>query len=193
MPSQPPFQTVLLDSSPVSFVITGPGSGHRRVLIRSPDQNLDLVGLDSGGHENRSIKLNRNIFSVLSISPAIDDNLDRFIVRTHPRVGFDPSTSFEDDRTTYFSFAWRGWASVDEIEHIRDMFIKLGPDLEVAIKSKDINAVEWAVSGLIGICHSYTKRHSRRYRRMTQLFYACSVIYAAIIFALLVQIPHSVI
>lgn len=167
--------TIVLAHSPISFALMGPGHNHRRVLVRSSDSNMDLVGLDS------IPRVHRQTFFDFLLRNASD--LDPLFVRSRPRHPIENSAyAGESSRFTHLSFAWRGLASNEDLRDITMLFDNINIDLSENILERSIKTTEWQLAPLILMCELTTKRRLRR-RKSARL--AIITISAAYIIAIL--------
>src|SRR5262245_30141314 len=155
-------------NSPVEFAIVGPAGGRDRVLVRSENVGLDLIGLVAQGPEARKDSSADDVLSLL-----IGDARQLNFVTSYPSRDINPEL---DSRRSVYSFAWKGYASklgVEKIERVLNLHL---PDIERAIKEGDFREIQWAIGPLI--YHS-TQENERRLRRRRLLF-AAGVLYIGI-------------
>jgi len=177
-------RTVIVENSPVSFAIMGAGEPHRRVLIRSNDKNLDLVGLDNRTFlTERDLKISAH-FGLLSGLFAHD--LHTFIVRTAPDYA---TVSDEDVRSSHLSFAWRGLATERDLAEVAGIFSMVAADLIAALDDTTQGSAEWQVAPLVALCRRATDTFIRRNKlRRAVLLFTLSV-YGIIFFAFIFGFP----
>lgn len=143
-------KAIVLDS-PVEFVIVGPSGSRDKVLVRSKNAGLDLVGLAAHGEAGT-----QDIISSLWRSRPLN------VVTSYPVPDIRSSM---DSRHSKFRFAWRGLASASGIERVENVLNSLLPELHRAIEERDLEEIEWTISPVIYNC---TRASEQRlgYRRV---------------------------
>jgi hypothetical protein len=177
--------TIVVTNSLVSFAIMGASEPHRRILIRSDDRNLDLVGLD-----NRTFIGNAEIEAEqrsITLGGFLIPELRSFIVRTFPDDAQRVSNA--DGRGSHLSFAWRGLALERDLERIQKTFSMMAADLSAALEKDSNEAAEWQVAPLIALCHSKTNLYIRRGKVRRAAIVFTLVVYGLVALALGVNIP----
>lgn len=176
--------TIIVENSPVSFAIMGPGDPHRHVLIRSNDQNLDLVGLDNrtflSDYEREAVERSSALGGMLVPDPRA------LIVRTSLDYA---KVSNDDVRSSHLSFAWRGLANNRDLENIKEIFHMVAADLIFALDETTPGSVEWQVAPLVALCRSATDATIRRskLRRAAMIF--TLLVYGIMILAVALNFP----
>lgn len=182
---------IVVANSPIPFVVTGPGIGHRRILIRSDHANLDLAGLDGGNFHLPERVRPPSLLSEFSFKDNHFSFFDDFIVRSrdvHPLSSDD----IYDDRFSHLSFAWRGLASPKDMEAISDAFDKISWDLLRAIDESRLDSIEWQVAPIVSLCNTATKRMSRQMSARRSAVYFVFLVYAGLILALVFNLPDFI-
>jgi hypothetical protein len=158
---------VVLENSPVEFVLVGPLGGRDRILVRSEKAGLDLIGLAAEpalGMERTSPESWPFMFS---LSRQLN------IVTSYPLDDIDPGS---DSRKSKYSFAWKGYPSSLGVHQIREALNGSLPELREAIKARDAQAIEWALAPVV---YSSTRANERR-TRMRNMFLTVLALYAFI-------------
>lgn len=169
---------ITLTGSALPFVLIGPAGRHRRVLVKSVDDNLDLVGLDG---------LPDDLTRDQSHGPSFLLNFgdtgrgQRNIVRSKEDVTAGPY----DDRQTFYSFAWRGFATNADQDKVREQLDRIAVDLEIALDSGSIDDVEFVLSSVVLICERLHERRRNMRIRFRNLVALTALTYAAIALILL--------
>jgi hypothetical protein len=143
----------LLLASPIEFALIGPSGGRDKVLLRSPNVGLDLIGLAAEGADWKKRRSSTDILALI-----FGGTKQLNIVASFPIADTNPN---RDGRPSEFSFVWKGFASNLGIERVeRTLNLQL-PHLYLAIKGSDISEIEWAIAPIIYQC---TKADERRMR-----------------------------
>lgn len=143
---------ITLEGASLPFVLIGPAGDHRRVLVRSHKATLDLIGLDSLLDES-SLR-QPMVFDILNLG--LRHTASRHIVRSSMTVAING----DDSRTSFYSFAWRGFATQSDQRKINNFLDYITKDLEVALKRKRIDDIEFILSPLILLCESISEKHA---------------------------------
>lgn len=153
--------------SPVEFVLVGPLEGRDRVLLRSPEAGLDLIGL--AAENPRSMWHSKpDPFSLF-----FSDSKQLNIVSSFPLADLDPES---DARQSTFSFAWKGYSSSGALERVKDTLNLHAPDLHRGIKNQDTSEVEWALAPVIYQCIQVNERRLR----LRRMLWLVLVLYAGV-------------
>jgi hypothetical protein len=143
--------------SPVEFLIVGAAGPHDRILVRSENCQLDLIGF-SQLREDPKEHLKQHpssIFGLLSPERPMQS------IETHP---FDRGMRSGDYRESLYRFSWVGYSTSADRDHIRHLFERQAKDLDDAIEESDIGRVEWSIAPVIHRCSTadLRRRSSRR-------------------------------
>ncbi len=142
--------------SPVEFALAGPVGSRDRLLVRSRDAALDLIGLAAQGMELKYRKRNNAFFDLLI--PGRELN---FVTSFSA-----PDTSPDADRRhSLYSFAWRGYASDFDVERVRHALNLQLPDLYNAFQAASLDEIQWALGPIIYQCSRINDRRVR-FRRV---------------------------
>jgi hypothetical protein len=145
---------IIIDNSPIEFVLVGPRGEGTGLLLRTRNAGLDLVGacLD----RSRDKRLNY-------LSWWADHLLGSRYTRTISTVWSNPTsiTSLVDDkRLGSFTFSWLGMTEPIERKKIQEQFNNRITDLQNAIAQSDQERIEWFLGPIVAICVLAEKRHS---------------------------------
>jgi hypothetical protein len=165
-------KAIVLDSSPVEFAIVGPFESRDRILVRSEKAGLDLIGLaaQSGLLNHDREPEQKDLFSTLFFWDSRQLNM----VKSSPM----PDVASEDDsRNSHFSFVWNGLSSSSGVRQVEESFKLQLQDLHSAIRTRDIERVEWAIAPVIYGC----VRASDRRLRFRRILWSGAVAYVALI------------
>jgi hypothetical protein len=156
---------VVLPNSPIEFAVTGPYGGKDKLLVRSDNAGLDLIGLAAQ-------------FDLDSPTRGHVDLLSRIFGNTRqPNLVsslLSPDISPESDaRHSRFNFAWKGYASASDVKHAEQSFNLILPDLHRVLRNGDDEEVELIVAPLIYHCIEASERRlrSRRFMLATLAIY----------------------
>jgi hypothetical protein len=153
--------------SPIEFAITGPFRGRDRVLVRSENATLDLIGLASqvtGSHARPASD---------PLTLFFDDNGQLNVISSFPLPDIDLRS---DSRSSKLSFAWRGYVSRARVGMLEKVFNLCVSDITFAISTDDDAEVEWTVGPLIYQC---VRERERRFR-LRRVFLATAILYAGL-------------
>lgn len=153
---------IVIENSPIECLVIGPVNGRDRVIIRSTNAGLDLLGLAIDSPV-------KDVYSAVESSPVkILMGLSRKlnIVETYPVDDLNPLSDF---RQSKMKFAWVGECSTIQLEMIQRSFERAQYDLKQAFISDDADKelVEWSIAPVVLQC---SIAHERRLR-FRRLFY----------------------
>lgn len=175
---------IVIKNSPIDFVVIGPDRGQDRLLIRSENAGLDLIGLaiqsndDDNYHKyystNKSLLINFFL-------PFKKSNLN--IVSTITMPDINPAA---DSRKSKLSFAWKGLTSQNGRNDIRKVLNLSLPDLYKAIELGDQNEIELRIASTIFVCTQEIEKilWNKKITWFTTLIYIVFVVGASIYFYL---------
>ncbi|WP_460063111.1 hypothetical protein [Pseudomonas sp. H2_H09] len=135
---------IVIKNSPIEFVVSGPMAGRDRILIRSENAGVDLVGksIHSAGYKQG--KAHRVTSSLIFGGPAeLHTVVSGFVADFRSDV---------DDRESMMALTWRGYATSRGVEEVKDTFLKYYRDIYAAYYYGDENDVELQVAPLIYQC-----------------------------------------
>lgn len=169
----------VIRNSPIEFVITGPYGGTDRVLVRSENAGLDLVGLAANFHPYDEPDFYRRT-PLSSIESLIRKKPPTNIISSEP---WEDVHSEIDSRRSRYRFVWRGHTTPRAIDHARDVFNRLTPELKHAISDESIESLEWIIAPLIFTCHESNEDRQRKIRlnRWIMAVYLGTVFFAVLV------------
>lgn len=149
----------IIRNSPIEFVVSGPVGGRDRVLLRSEGASLDLTALSSQnmGFEHRL----RRPDPLIALFAGRGRQINVVTSMTVP--DFERDT---DSRQSSLSFAWVGFSSPSQTEHIRKTFNQCIPDLLDALKAEAIEDIEFSVAPIVLVCSDANERRKMSRRAM---------------------------
>jgi hypothetical protein len=151
-------QTVIIENSPVKFVIAGPSAGRDRLLVRSKHAGFDLIAASTQFRAGARKRNPVSMFSVAFRRPPVN------ALQSREMSDLDPARDFRSSR---FSFTWSGYATEDDLEDVQKIFDFVIADLYAALRDGDQAEIEWVLAPLI---HRCGEAHQRMYwRRLTLL------------------------
>ena len=156
----------IINNSPIDFIVVGPYDGKDKVILRSANAGLDLIGLASQTSELFGFNVPTPMLSLFTGTPR-----QLNVVESNPVEDFHIQI---DSRYSTMRFAWVGDCS--SFKGIEEAFILAVPDLQRAIQKSMISDIEWSVGAVILEC---LKAGERR-RRSRRLIYMSLVIYGII-------------
>jgi hypothetical protein len=156
--------------SPIEFALIGPQKSRDRVLVRSSNAGIDLIGLagENDPFEDHSPVWPTGLFNLLW------NNRQLNIVKSVPAsdVGYEADT-----RQSKFRFVWTGLASVSHKKAIeRALNLQLA-DLHRALKDENVEDIELALAPVIYSC----ARANERLLRARGLFLLVLVLYGVLL------------
>ena len=170
-------EELIIDNSPIPFVIVGPSKRGRSVYVRSNDKNLDLVGLDAiPVHKER--KGGALFWSFKS------DHDEAHLVRSKLKFDFD-HRDLDDDRYSDFVFVWRGSCQDSDIARIESLFRLVSLDISMSADHQDRVGIAQSIAPLITICRDADVRFRRRITARRNFLLMSLGIYAIVIATLL--------
>ena len=161
--------SITLTGSSLPFVLIGPAGKHRRVLVKSVEDTLDLVGLDGLPEDfqrDRPVGLD-----VFALNFGRKERGQRNIVRGRDSVAVGNG----DKRTTFYSFAWRGLATTRDCEEISDQLNRISKDLEKALNDNRVDDVEFVLASIVLLCERINERRTGA-RVTIRIFFALSLV-----------------
>ncbi|NMY35115.1 hypothetical protein HBR94_26820 [Pseudomonas sp. WS 5412] len=152
-------RAVVIKNSPVEFVVSGPLEGRDRIIIRSENAGLDLIGkaIQSGGKQRRRGWAS-SFFTLFNRDQYLNTVVGGFVPDVRPEI---------DDRYSMLAFTWRGYATSSGVRRVEGEFRQFYRDIHFAYLRRDEDDVEIQISPLIYQCSLEDKRatDSRRLAR----------------------------
>lgn len=169
------YSNTVMVESPVEFVLIGPVFDDLRVLIKSNNAGIDLIGYSQDEYQNIFSKTQSIFQSSLIPQKVYSKNFDQ-IRFTH--VDNSEQSSIEHFRPSVYKFVWRGVNSKKHNELINNIFNESLPDLIIAFKNHDLGRIEWKLAILISICSDSIlhREKNRIYSILIACFYAIAFI-----------------
>lgn len=159
-------------SSPIEFLIAGAAGRHDRVLVRSENCQLDIVGfVQSGDAQRRYPSSLTGVLGFLGWKSRPMQSVASDPLRRGSRSG--------DARESQYRFAWVGFVGSAQKDEIESLFLKLSADLEDAIQHGDKERVEWNIAPVIYRC-SMADSHRRSSKRTLAIFFALYLLIAIV-------------
>jgi hypothetical protein len=143
--------------SPIEFLIAGAAGQHDRILVRSLNCQLDLIGfVQEGAKEYRRPVIGSKILGFPSRDRSSMRTVESFPLKRGARSG--------DSRESSYRFCWVGYATRSEEDRIRDLFQRQTVDLEDGIERQDLAQVEWSIAPVVFQCSlaDMRRRNSRQ-------------------------------
>lgn len=161
-----PYESISL-ISPIEFALVGPAGGRDRVLVRSENAGLDLIGLAAQDWSSKE----RSPPDLLTVFFGESRQLNKIHSFRLPDV-----SPHSDPRKSGFSFAWRGFASSGGIDRVEEVLNLQLPDLHRAITDRDFQEIQWAMAPIIYSCTQANERRMRVRRMLagTAMVYGAS-------------------
>jgi hypothetical protein len=164
----------VIPNSPIEFLITGPYGGTDRVLVRSRDAGIDLIGIAA----NFESQFKRQLRSENILSRLLGGGRKLNAVISMPFSDIDVR---RDSRKSSYQFVWSGYASPRVIDRVEYMFNKMAPLLKDLIADGNVEELEWALAPLILQC----SEENERLRRQKKMSYWIMGAYSFVIVAIL--------
>lgn len=155
---------IVINNSPIEFLIIGSLNGRDRVIVKSNNAGLDLLGV--------SVKY-PNDFSYIDMplsSLTLGRSRQLNVISSHPIADFNPKS---DKRQSEMKFAWVGNCTSFRKKEIQALFEQSLSDLRYAFIDLDETSIEWSIAPLIFQCTKENERHLR----MRRFFYMTLAIY----------------
>ena len=154
-------RAIVIKNSPIEFVVSGPMEGRDRIIIRTENAALDLVG--KAIHSEHYKHETRPGFP-LSLLPGRSAQLNTVT------GGYVPDARSDiDDRDSMLTFTWRGHVTRDGVRDVNSAFRMHYIDIYMSYYHGDEQDVEIQISPLIYQC-SLANDKAIRSRRMMKFF-----------------------
>ncbi len=174
---------VVLVESPVEFVLIGPIRDQLKVLVKSKNAGIDLIGYSQD--ENEDLYINSSIFLNSLIPQKVNSkNFDQLSVRVVP----DNEEEFrfsEDFRLTSYMFVWRGVKNNRFNRKINYYFDSNLPDIIFALQNQDLDKLEWTLATIISLCNNsiVDRQKNRNYIFTIGVIYGIIILMTLFIFS----------
>lgn len=171
-------RAVVIKNSPVEFAVSGPMRGRDRILVRSENAGLDLIGkaMHFDGYKD-DVKPSTVLSQVLGAPTRLNSVVGGYV----SDVGSDI-----DDRNSRVTFTWRGHATSRSAAEVHKAFFIFYKEIYAAYYYGDEDDVELQISPLIYQCSLANERfaHSRRMMKLLLGGYALIGLGATLWYAL---------
>jgi len=139
-------ERIVLNNSPVPFVILGPMGRKNVFILRSSDVTLDLLGcaIINGKRPSGLYSFSESFFQI---------NKSHNIIRTKPVDIVKVSESDSDERLSEYIFCWSGNCNFQDGKQIAEMFELHISSILHAIENNDIEQAEFQISSIIYLCN----------------------------------------
>jgi|SRR5579859_3359465 len=156
--------STIVIQSPVEFLITGAAGPHDRVLVRSENCQLDLIGFaqQPRNNEAREQAPGSGVFEAFSRDRNKMQYVESLPLSRGQRSG--------DDRDSTYKFCWVGYASRSQRERILDVFQRQTADLEDALEGQDSEKISWAMAPIVYQCSIADMRRRSSRKTLAILF-----------------------
>jgi hypothetical protein len=152
---------IIIDNSPIDFVLVGPRGEGPGVLLRTKNAGLDLTGACSDISTSKEFQYRSEWINLLG---------DRYS-RTISTVSSNPTSIgrlVDDERLGSLTFAWLGATKSAERKKIEEQFNNRITDLQNAIAQIDQERIEWFLGPIVALCLLAEYRH-RLYRALNRV------------------------
>jgi hypothetical protein len=174
--------TIIVRNSPIEFVVSGPFGGRDRILVRSENAGLELIGLVAENDDSFTSRAPSLI--LLSLYRIFRPGEFRaHVVDSMFMPDLQPKS---DARNSRLRFAWKGLGSRQYYQYIEDSLNSSLSDLYRGIYNSDIDEVEFAIAPLIARCVKIDSRLRKRINNYSFILvaYAAAIIVAGIYFSI---------
>lgn len=153
-------RAVVIKNSPVEFVVSGPMGGRDRIIIRSENAGLDLIGkaMHVGGYRN-DIRSNSLISQIFGAPPRLNTVVGGYVSDVRSDI---------DDRDSMVTFTWRGHSTKSGVMVVHETFFIFYKEIYASYFYGDEDDVELQISPLIYQC-SWANEKALRSQRMIKL------------------------
>lgn len=148
-------KSIVIDNSPIEFVITGPKGKRDGILVKSKNAQLDLIGFAGNAHmkmDHKCLEISNSLWK----APRTLNSAESFRL--------DHRNDDWDIRKSGYHFFWSGLCSQPEREKIRDIFNRYVADMQSGIEEHDVDLIEWSLSPIVAKCfftHINNEKRSR--------------------------------
>jgi hypothetical protein len=106
----------------------------------------------------------------------------RYFVRSDPHHIID--TNPPDSRSSYYTFAWRGFASKSDLDKVARILDKQSNDIARATREGNIEDAEWQIAPIVLYCQRATEQHLAKrsfWRIMSVAVIFLSLVYGGVL------------
>lgn len=163
-------KTLTLNNSPIEFVLIGPYQGSDKILLRSYNAKLDLIGFAF----EKALGLKLPPPSPLS---SFFTSLDRQLNIVQSKQFYDIEPSI-DNRSSSFRFVWAGYCSQYNLNKIEETLNHSIFRVGKAIIDEDIHEIELKLSSVLFHCDIANRRYlqRRQFARFALIIYILFVL-----------------
>ncbi len=165
---------IIIQNSPVEFLVTAQVGGKDLVVIKSIDAPLDLIGVVTGGGSfNGATTISNTILADFFFGESRQLN----VVAGYP---VSDLLANADTRTSSMKFAWVGECSEYRRERVQESFRTASPEIVRSLICQDVALVEWSLGDVVLQCSlaSQRKTHRRRLFAATLIIYGIAALLA---------------
>jgi hypothetical protein len=170
MSEETDFSSVTLDESPIEFVLIGPHRSRDKVLVRSKNAGLDLLGVAADKELEYKLREAQPSGSSLFQLPFFGKSRVLNVVESSRSEDLDPEF---DSRRSAYRFAWVGEATTLRKHDVERSLTKSIPGIRDALKAGNHPDLELAIAPVILQCTIA----DQRLRRRRQLMYGVLISY----------------
>jgi hypothetical protein len=158
-------RSVVVKNSPVEFVVSGPMGGRDRILIRSENAGMDLVGKAVHSNYSQGVRRSSNFSLLFGGAAGLHTVQSGYVADFRSDI---------DDRESTLALTWRGHATNKGVEAVNDTFLKHYRDIYSAYYYGDEDDVELQVAPLIYQCATANDKavHSQKMMKFVLSLYA---------------------
>lgn len=191
---------VIIDRSPIEFVLVGPKGRDHGILARSKEARIDLIGFAASERDDLElgsvstfaaidvVDMFTGSLKLLTFATGSSQNSDRPERRRSMSAVNSAAVQSDqpeaDERKQRYRFCWVGECTTEERQTIKNTFDRQLPDIRKALQRFDSETCEWALSSIILECSLGIDNHRQRripYERILRLYSRLMVILAVYI------------
>lgn len=176
MESRETIKTILVENSPIEFVLIGPNPVAKGVIAKSKNASIDLIGASASSNFYDEIYIERSTLSLVSRLFLIENT---YGVRSSMLKNITPRS--KRSRRSEYEFFWRGFAQDRELEKIKIELRESATDIFLSLKEKNSSAFDWHISRIVKLC--YDANRKSKMRRAYSIFTAgiVAILYIVIV------------
>jgi hypothetical protein len=171
---------VILVDSPVEFILIGPIYDNLKVLVKSKNAGIDLIGFSQDENNNEYVNGSSLFLTSLMPQKVYSRETEQL---NHNNFIYDNFTEHYRDST--YKFIWRGVKNNRFNDIIEKTFNMRLYDIVSAIRNEDLDTLEWHLAVVISLCNTSILEKQKRRNRMLFIGIVYSLI---IVITLLVYI-----
>ncbi len=176
-------ERIVLNNSPIPFVILGPMGRKNVFILRSSNVTLDLLGcaIVNGKRPSGLYSFSESFFQI---------NKSRNIIRTKPVEILKVSETDSDERLSEYIFCWSGNCNFQDGKQIAEMFELHISSILHAIENNDIEQAEFQISSIIYLCNLANETFFVKQKRSFNMKFAYTI-FLAVFFLLSIKYISS--